>query len=111
MGRDKLGVDCVGLVVYAAQQVKSLPRDYYIEPYRLAPDFKKMLGHLKHICHRTMSHEAGDVVLFLRHDMVHVGIITWHNHILHADQRHGSVIEVPFTSPWCDYTSSFWELK
>lgn len=88
-----------------------MPADYYIAPYRREPNFKLMLGHLKTIAKRVMKPSPGCIVLFLRHDMVHVGIVTWHNHLLHADQRHGAVIEVPYSKPWCDYTSSYWELK
>lgn len=111
MGRDKLGVDCIGLVVHAGKAVNVWPQDWNTEPYRLSPDLRKMMTHLKAVATRTVDPKAGDVVLFFRKNLVHVGLITYEHHILHANQQHGFVTEVPFTEPWCSYPSSYWEFK
>ncbi len=111
MGTGPLGVDCVGLVVYAVKRVGIVSFDFELEPYELEPDFKTMFYHLRRIAKRSMVVEPGGLVLFLRNDLIHIAITSEHNHIVHADSAHGFVSEIPFTEPWVSRPHSFWELK
>jgi cell wall-associated NlpC family hydrolase len=111
MGQTKLGVDCVGLVVYSGKMCGAFPQDYTIPEYPMGPARTKMLRHLEYICQRTMEPTVGDVVVFIKKNLAHVGILTEHNNMIHASQGDKRVLEVPFTSPWADYPHSFWELK
>jgi cell wall-associated NlpC family hydrolase len=111
MGRGKLGVDCVGLILYSGKRVGLYAEDYVVPAYSQAPNRAKMLKHLQRIAIRSMSREYGNIVVFIRQDLAHVGIITDHGNMIHADQAFKKVQEVPFSKPWIDYPHSYWELK
>jgi len=108
MGRDRLGVDCVGVVLYGLERV-GIHLD--VKPYRHEPDFKTMFFHLRSVARRSMTVEPGGVLLFMKRNMVHVAVTTPNNSMVHSEQWHGSVLEVPFNRPWTDYPYSFWEIK
>lgn len=108
MGRNVIGVDCVGVVLYGLERV-GITLD--VKPYRHEPDFKLMFKHLRSIARQSITVEPGGIVLFMSRNMVHVAVTTPSNRIVHSDQRHGFVSEVPFTEPWRSYPYSFWEIK
>lgn len=97
---ERVGVDCVGLVICVAREIDAVPADWDVEGYGRVPDGKQLVHHLQQrlvpIAQAEM--QLGDVVLvaFDSHPQ-HVGIVGNYLHgglsIIHASGAHGRVLE------------------
>ena len=103
MGRNRAGVDCVGLITCVAYDLGIT--DYVPKPYRHVTDVKQLLTPIKLFCSPkpTDIHEAGDILVFTMMGVVacHVGIVSDVGTLIHAFIRKRQVVEEPL-SLWMD---------
>lgn len=97
---ERVGVDCVGLVICVAREIDAVPSDWDVEGYGRVPDGRQLVHHLQQRLVPIAQAEMrpGDVVLvaFDSHPQ-HVGIVGNYLHgglsIIHASGAHGRVLE------------------
>jgi len=103
MGRNRAGVDCVGLLTCVAYDLGIT--DYVPEPYRRVTDVKQLLTPIKIFCSPkpTDDLEPGDVLVFSMAGIIacHVGVVSDTNTLIHAFIRKRKVVEEPL-SLWMD---------
>lgn len=97
LGRDRAGVDCIGLLLVAARDAgRDLPDP---APYAREPQGTRLLEGIAALCRRVAVPEPGDVLLFRMGIFGgHVGLATRHAAygvpaVLHAYAPHRRVVE------------------
>lgn len=97
LGRDRGGVDCIGLVLVAAREAgRDLPDP---APYERAPQGTRLLDGIAALCRRVAEPRPGDVLLFRMGVFGgHVGLASTHPAygvpaVLHAYAPHRKVVE------------------
>jgi cell wall-associated NlpC family hydrolase len=108
-GRDMLGIDCVGVPIYALLRHGALPRDFQTAAYGRLPT-GALIERLKaHCTPATRPVPASLVVIAWRNVAAHVGILTGDT-IIHAYERVGEVVEHGYRGRWVRLTHSTWLL-
>lgn len=99
LGRDRAGVDCIGLLLVAAREAgRELPDP---APYERVPAGPRLLAGIAAMCRRVAEPEPGDVLMFRMGIFGgHVGLATRHGAygvpaVLHAYAPHRRVVEQP----------------
>ena len=101
-GRNRLGVDCVGLIIAAARDIGVEVPD--MRGYRRSPDPQKFLGHIYENSIPEQEPIPGSFGVFRDGTQpCHVGIFAEQNglvSLIHSYSRLGKVIEEEFTHEW-----------
>ena len=95
-----VGMDCIGLLVYAASRVGIRLQD--CTQYKRKPDGKDLIDRLTKQLDPVNDAENGDILVFWikrPHLPQHVAIKT-DKGIIHTDASIGRVVEVPLESRW-----------
>jgi cell wall-associated NlpC family hydrolase len=95
-----VGLDCVGVLICVARELKLVASDFDVTGYHRQPDGADLMRHLSaHLEPVTQAEmQPGDIVCvaFDKHPQ-HVGIVGDYRHgglsIIHAASKHGAVIE------------------
>jgi cell wall-associated NlpC family hydrolase len=101
-GRNRNGVDCVGLVIAAAHELGIT--QYEPPPYSRLVDPERLRKQLEQACFEVSFQELepGDVLLLKVLGLpVHLGIYTGET-LIHAFETAGRVVEVNFSEYWHD---------
>lgn len=115
-GRSKFGVDCIGLVVLAAQGAGldfatflSIRDD---RNYKRDPD-PKLLALVEQCCSPAPAPIPGCLIVLQfpadRHPR-HFALYTAEGNIIHAESRHGNVVEHGYRAAWPRWQHSLWKL-
>ncbi len=96
-GRSRQGIDCVGLLVLSVQDCGYEIQDY--TAYIFPPNGRDIGTHLLPQFERGSVHEIwpGEVALFGRPDLTHIGIVSDRGH-----QSGLSLIHVPYRGLCCE---------
>lgn len=105
------GVDCIGLVVYAAKRAGVIPEDTKLEAYSTYPRPELLYRELPKFADRTLELQPGNFIFFGRTNLVHIALLSGPNSFIHADRNVGRVSEVPWTAPWDKYPYTIWEFR
>lgn len=105
-GRNRAGVDCVGLIVAGLADIGIEIED--ATGYRRSPEPERFVEHIRNVTDPVEAFGAlpvpGDVAVFReKQQPCHVGIFTEKNgiiHILHSYAPIGKVMEEPFIHHW-----------
>lgn len=99
-GRDpQLGVDCIGLAMFAHRIAPGNVRgDYRLRGDHRAELVTGMAGRFRRVC-RARSRPGDVILLKVAGDQFHLAIRTGRGFI-HADARHGVVVETPGVPEW-----------
>jgi cell wall-associated NlpC family hydrolase len=103
-GRDRNGVDCIGLPIVVMQALNALPPDFE-EPanYSRFPYQNNLQERLLKYCTKMPKPEPGCLIsLTWRRTLAHVAILTDTDTLIHAFERapHNGVIEHAFRGMW-----------
>jgi murein DD-endopeptidase / murein LD-carboxypeptidase len=97
-GRDAgVGVDCVGLIALAFDQLDNAPRDYALRN-SLLPQWEAQLALHARRC-VAPPHKSDVLVMRVAPAQLHLGIWSGAS-LIHADARIGRVVETPGAPPW-----------
>lgn len=110
-GRNKFGVDCVGLVVCVNNKFTPMPEMMRPQLYARRP-MGELVAELESRCLRLDEVEQGCVVLVQWHRTdypAHVAIYGDGN-IVHSYQAAGRVVEVGYRAKWLEQTVGFFRL-
>lgn len=100
-GRDRNGIDCVGLPIVILQQLGALPPDFEIADYPRQPFQGQLERRL--VAHCTALPEpvpGGLIALKWRQSLAHVAIYTDTDTLIHSLDRHQAVVEHGFRGMW-----------
>lgn len=99
-GRDKNGVDCVGLVLAVAKDLGV--SSYVPKPYSRLVDPEELLGQLEGVCNEVPVNRVNPGDIFLtkvrgvaQHLMIYTG-----STVIHSFEPTGYVVEVSYGSYW-----------
>lgn len=83
-GRNRLGVDCAGLLLVTCWGLRLLPTDYDVRGYGIVPPDSLLLGECDKFFDRVAKPQFGDVILMrLAKRLLHFGILT-NGRVIHA---------------------------
>ena len=100
-GRDRTGVDCVGLPIMVLQRLTALPADFEILNYPRTPYQGNLEQRLIAHCTRLPTPVPGCLIALKWHrTLAHVAIYTDTDTLIHALERHRAVIEHGFRGLW-----------
>jgi cell wall-associated NlpC family hydrolase len=111
-GRDRNGIDCVGLPIAVLQALGAVPAEFEITDYPRQP----YQGNLEQriIAHCTPLPDAVPgclIALKWQRSLAHVALYTDADTLIHALERHARVIEHGFRGLWrTRYASGSWAL-
>lgn len=109
-GRGANGLDCVGLVIRVAEDLKLLP-DTFSRNYGRLPR-PELIAQARQICTPIETPEPGCLVLIRwpkERVPAHAALCTGPN-LIHADRYHGSVVEHGYRKHWVTWTDSLWRI-
>lgn len=111
-GRNKHGVDCVGVIILAARQAGLLPASWDVLPYSTIIDVDMILAGLREWCEPVERTEAGDILLMriLRRNQ-HLAVATGEGSIIHCYTAAGRVVEHPLTEHWRQAIVGIWRFR
>jgi cell wall-associated NlpC family hydrolase len=102
-GRDRNGVDCIGLPIVILQNLGILPAGFELTNYSRFPHQNELEPRILEYCKSLKDVTPGCLVALSRHrTLAHVAIYTDTDTIIHAFERapHASVIEHGFRGMW-----------
>jgi cell wall-associated NlpC family hydrolase len=108
-GRNRRGLDCIGLVIAALTQVGVI---YYEEPptYTRLPRGGSLLDPLRSYCKEAATIEPGVVVAMrFRREITHVALVTGPT-IIHAYEGAKRTVEHGYNNRWRKLTVGQWRL-
>lgn len=83
-GRNRLGVDCAGLMLVTCWGLGLIDRDYDVRGYGIVPPDAMLIGECDRFCERVEQPQFGDVILMrLAKRLLHFGILT-DGRVIHA---------------------------
>jgi hypothetical protein len=101
-GRNRVGIDCAGLIVCATADAGSPIAD--MQGYRRSPDPEKFLGHIRDNTLPEIEPLPGTMAIFRGSSQpCHIGIFTEYQGVLgfiHSNASVGQVMEEPFLHEW-----------
>lgn len=108
-GRDRRGVDCVGLPIVIGQALGLLPAKFDVADYgRTATG--ELIARLQQYCRPIPSPVPGSLlVIAWAKTAAHVAIFTGDN-MIHAYESVGKVVEHGYRGRWLRLTHSAWAL-
>lgn len=109
LGRDRFGVDCVGLPIVIGKALRLVPGELDFGVYGRLPT--GMLGtRIGEFC-RPLARAAPGALIVIRwqKNAAHVGICTG-NTMIHSYEGRGKVIEHGYRGRWISMTHSLWAL-
>jgi cell wall-associated NlpC family hydrolase len=100
-GRDRRGIDCVGLPIVVMQALGAIRPDFEATDYPRLPYRDQLLqGILRH-CNPVPAPIPGCLVAIKwRRTLAHVAIYSNTGTLIHALQRNGAVVEHGFRGRW-----------
>lgn len=109
-GRTRRGVDCVGLVIVVAQELRVLPSTFIRNDYGRNPSRQELDEKIAAHCTRIDEPEPG-CLLAIRwnRELSHVAFFTGDT-MIHSYERVGKVTEHGFRAPWPRLVDSVWWL-
>lgn len=111
-GRDRKGVDCVGLPIVVLSQLGALTPDFEISDYSRRPHGGNLERRLVAHCTPLTDYVPGCLVAIQwQRTLAHVAILTETETLIHALERQGSVVEHGFRGMWrARYAQGAWAL-
>lgn len=107
-GRNRSGIDCVGLVIVTMQQVGLWEQDFERRDYGRMPTTNELHEKLAFYFRRVEEPEPGAIIgVRWSRELAHVAIFTGET-IIHAFERRGKVIEHGYRAAWPRKTASVW---
>lgn len=111
-GRDRNGVDCVGLPIVVLAAIGAVETDFEIRDYPRMPNDDTLEARLIAHCTPLTDFVPGCLVAIQWHrTLAHVAIYTERDTLIHSLQRHKSVVEHGFRGMWrTRYARDAWAL-
>jgi cell wall-associated NlpC family hydrolase len=108
-GRDRRGLDCVGLVLVVGQTLGLFPRALDLARYGRLPSGELMLRVQEHCRPLAAAQPAALVIVAWTRVAAHVALCTGPT-LIHAYQSVGCVVEHGYRARWLRMTHSAWAL-
>lgn len=110
-GRDKNGIDCVGLIVTPLNNMGFFTYDNKnYKRYGLGGEIHKVM---KDYCYEVDNIKAlkrGDILLFSKGNSQHLGVFTGYS-IIHSNNIIGKVVEHDLTDEWTSLITKVYRYK
>lgn len=106
-GRNRNGIDCIGLPIVVGQSLGILPKNFEITNYGRMPS-EELLARIVGYCRRMDSPVPGALVVIAWERVAsHIAFCTGSS-LIHAYERRGMVIEHGYRGRWLRITHSVW---
>jgi cell wall-associated NlpC family hydrolase len=109
-GRNRNGIDCVGLIIAVGQELGVLPPNFERRDYGRVPSRKELEQKLGLYCERAEAPAPGTVIgIRWNRELAHTAFCTGPT-LIHAWEKRGLVVEHGYRGKWLAITDSVWRL-